>query len=108
HLLGPVERRRELRRAGDAARDLGVRRVVAALATNEDVLARAGRSEEVERELAAHDPALRLHLDRLDATTLEDPVVRLPVQLEAPLGGLLVAVERVGVLHDELADAEQP
>ena len=63
--------------------------------------------EEVDRQLAAHDPALRLHGVRLDPAALEDPVVRLAVLLEARLGALLVAVERVGVLHDELADAEQ-
>ena len=66
-----------------------------------------GRRQEVVRQLAAHDPALRLHLLRLDAAALEDPVVGGAVPLERLVRALLVAVERVGVLHDELADAEQ-
>ena len=106
-LLRRVERRRELRRARDAARDLGVGRVVAVLAADEGVLARAGRREEVERELAAHDPALGLHVVRLDAAALEDAVVGGAVALERRERALLVAVERVGVLHDELADAQE-
>ena len=50
----------ELRRPRDAARDLEVGRVVAVLAGDERVLARAGRREVVERLAAAHHPALRL------------------------------------------------
>ena len=44
----------------------------------------------------------------LETAALEDPVVRLRVELEVPLEPFLVAVERVRVLHDELAYAEQP
>ncbi len=106
-LLRPVQRRGELGTPRDALRDLGVGRVVAALAADERVLAGAGGREEVDGQLAAHDPALRLHRVGLDAAAVEDPVVRLAVALEARERALLVAVERVRVLHDELADAEQ-
>ena len=44
---------------------------------------------------------------RLDAAALEDPVVGASVALEALVEPGLVAVERVRVLHDELAHAEQ-
>src|SRR6185503_12283920 len=59
-------------------------------------------------ELAAHDPALGLNRVHRQPTALEDPVVSLPVRLEAPFDAVLVAVERVGVLHDELAHPEEP
>ena len=64
-------------RARNRPRDLEVGRVVAVLARDERVLARPGRSEEVEAELPAHDPALRLDVVRLEAAALEDPLVRL-------------------------------
>ena len=44
---------------------------------------------------------------RLDSTALEDAVVRVPVEPEAPLEPLRVAIEGVRVLHDELAHADQ-
>ena len=104
---GPFRAGRELDCTRHAARDLGVGCVVAALAANEHVLAGARRSQVVDRQLAAHDPALRLHRDRLHPAAVEDPVVRLAVLLEAGFRALLVAVERVGVLHDELADPQE-
>ena len=60
-LLGSVEPLRELGRTRDAAGDLEVGRVVAALAGDERVLARARRREVVDRLLAAHHPRLGLH-----------------------------------------------
>src|SRR5207253_254333 len=71
------------------------------------VLARSSRREEVEAELAAHGPALRLDVVGLEAAALEDPPVRAAVRLEALPRAVLVAVERVRVLHDELADPDQ-
>ena len=44
---------------------------------------------------------------RLDAAALEDPVVRALVEPEARLEPGRVAIERVRVLHDELAHAKQ-
>ena len=58
-------------------------------------------------ELAAHDPALRLDVVRLELAALEDPLVRLAVRSKLVASAGLVPVERVRVLHDELADAEQ-
>ena len=107
-LLRRVEARRELGCARDAARLLDVGGVVAVLAAHERVLTRLRRREEVTRDVAAHLAALRLHLVHLEAAALEDPVVRLRVELEVPVEPLLVAVERVRVLHDELADADEP
>src|SRR5262249_22495641 len=106
-LLRTVERGRELWWARNPAGNLRVGRVVAALAADEHVLARARRREEVLRQLSAHDPGLGLHLVHLEATAVEDRVVRATVPLEALLRALLIAVEGVGVLHDEFADAQQ-
>ena len=104
---GAVEPRREARRARHGARHLEVGRVVAVLAGDERVLARARRREEVDRLAAAHHPRLGLHRVVVDPAALEDPVVGALVRAEADLEPGLVAVERVRVLHDELADAEQ-
>src|SRR3954454_23789243 len=49
-----------------------------------------------------------MHHVRLESATLEDAVVRLLVTAEALLEPVLVAVERVCVLHDELAHAQEP
>ena len=57
--------------------------------------------------LAAHHPRLGLDPHRVDPAALEDPLVRAPVRLERDVEAFLVAIERVRVLHDELADAEQ-
>ena len=43
----------------------------------------------------------------MDPATLEDPLVCAPVRLERDVEAFLVTIERVRVLHDELADAEQ-
>ena len=90
------------------ARDLEVGRVVAVHAAHERVLARAGGREEVVRLVPAHLAALGLDLEELEAAALEDAVIRLRVLAEALVQTGLVAVERVGVLHDELADPKQP
>ena len=100
-LLGEVGRRRA------ALRDLEIRRVVAVFAGHERVLARAGGSEEVLAAASAHDPRLRCDLVGLEPAALEDLRVRDRVLAEALVETGLVAVERVAVLHDELAKAEQ-
>ena len=104
---GATERPREHRGRRHGERDLEIGREVAVLAGDERVLARSRRREEVDAELAAHDPALRLDVDRLDPAAGEDPLVRLAVRLEAALDAVLVAVERVAVLHHELAEAQE-
>ena len=104
---GAASGSRKLRGTRDAAGDLGVGGVVATLAADERVLSRPRRREEVERELAAHDPALGLNLVRLDAAALEDAVIRGAVLLERDERALLVAIERIRVLHDELANPQE-
>ena len=106
--LGGIQRRRQLGRRGDAARGLRIGEVVAVLAAHELVLARARRREKVFGLLAAHDPRLGLHEIRLEAAALEDPLVRLLVPRERGVEPGPVGVERVRVLHDELAEAQEP
>ena len=98
---------RQVRRRGDAARSFGVGEVVAVLAAHELVLARSRRREEVARLLAAHDPGLRLDEVRLEAAALEDPLVRLFVRSRTLRRARPRRVERVRVLHDELAQAQE-
>ncbi len=105
--LGGAERRRELGRAGNPACDLEIGGIVAVLAGDEDVLSGLGRCEEVPALAAAHHPRLGFDLIELQATALEDAVVGLRVQIEAPVEPLFVAIEAVGVLHDELTRADQ-
>ena len=66
-------------------------------ATRRHVLVRAG---------AAHHPDVGLDAVPLQAAALEDPVVGLDETRVARLQAVLVAVEAVGVLHDELARAQ--
>src|SRR5205823_10661448 len=94
-------------RTRSGLRNLEVAGVVAVLACDERVLAGAGGREKVDRELASHGPALGLNVVRLESEALEDAAVRAAVRLEAPLYAFLIAVERVAVLHDELADAKE-
>ena len=89
-------------------RHLDVSREVAVLAGDERVLAGPGRGEKVDRLRAAHHS--RLGVDRLGdhADAIEDPVVGGLLELEAAIEARRVAVERVGVLHDELAQPDEP
>ena len=103
-----VERLRELRCPRHASRDLEIGGVVAVLAGDERVLPGARRRQVVDRLAAAHHPRLGLHRDRLDPAALEDAVVRALVLPEADVEAGLVAVERVGVLHDELPHPQEP
>ena len=91
----------------DAARHLQVGGEIAVLTGDERVFAGPGRSEEVRRPAPAHHPGLGLHLVGLQPATLEDAHVGRSLQLEILRKARLVAVERVGVLHDELAQPDQ-
>src|SRR5215210_172324 len=97
-LLGKVGLR------GSTLGDLEICSVVAVLARYERVLARPGRREEVPAPATAHHPRLRPDLVGLEAATVEDALVRRCVLLEALVQSRRVAVERVAVLHDELAN----
>ena len=98
----------ERRRARHPVRDLEVGGVVAALARDERVFARAGRREVVERLAAAHHPGLRLDADDVESAALEDPLIGPGVRTERNIEPFLVPVERVGVLHHELAHPQEP
>ena len=68
---------------------------------------RAGRHVLVGAE-APHHPHVRLHPIPLEARAVEDAVVGLDVQLVGAIEAVRVAVEAVGVLHDELARSQHP
>ena len=57
---------------------------------------------------AAHHADVARHGDRLEAEPSEDALVGLVVQLVAVVQPGLVGIAAVAVLHDELADADQP
>jgi len=92
-----IERRG--RRRGDGL-DVGR---VAAGAAHEGVLAVLREDQELLGRRAAHGARRRPHDDVLETQPVEDPDVGGPVQVVGRLQARLVHVERVGVLHDELA-----
>ena len=57
---------------------------------------------------AAHDPHVRGDRDRVDPQSLERPDVGGVLRLVARVQTGLVAIAAVGVLHDELADPDEP
>ena len=89
-------------------RDLAVRGVVARLAQDEDVLAGRVEDHELVGLAAAHDPDVGGDHDGLETEPLEGPDVRAVLRLVAGVETGLVAVGAVGVLHDELADPDEP
>ncbi len=98
---------RDGRRAGDL-HGLDVGGVVAVGAADVGVLADGGLGEELLGLRAAHGAGRRLDDDVLEAEPVEDPDVGVAVLLVADLEALVVDVEGVGVLHHELAAAQQP
>ena len=93
------------RREGDR---LDVRRVAAIRAGDERVLADRGRREELLRCRAAHRAGDRRDDPVVQAEPVEDADVGLAVQLVGLGEPRVVDVERVGVLHDEFAAAQDP
>ena len=59
------------------------------------------------RLAAAHGAGMRFHGDYVEAAAGEDPAVGVVVLLVGDVQAFGVHVEGVGVLHDELADAQQ-
>src|SRR5439155_18547386 len=59
------------------------------------------------RLAAAHDPGFGLDEVRLEPAALPDALVSSLVRVEALVQPGFVAVERVRVLHDEFADAQE-
>jgi hypothetical protein len=88
-------------------RHLPVRRVAAGLAEDEDVLPGRVQHHELVGLGAAHDPDVARDDHGLEPEPLEDPDVRALLGLVARVEPHLVAVRAVGILHDELADADQ-
>ncbi len=88
-------------------RDLAVCRVPARVAQDEDVLAGGVEDHELVGLAAAHDPDVARDDLRLEPEPLEDPDVGALLRLVAHVEAGLVAVAAVGVLHDELADADE-
>ena len=102
--LRPLARRlRRLR-----PRSLGVRQVVAVLAFDEQILADARPSHELVVDAAADLPGIRLDDHQIQTEAVEDPLVRLVHDAVRLAHAVLVAVDRIGVLHQELATAKQP
>ena len=80
---------------------------VAAGRTHEGVLTDGGRVQELLATGAAHRTGLCGHDDDLQAQALEDALVCGAVSHVRLVQALVVDVEGVGVLHDELAAAQQ-
>ena len=87
---------------------LDVGGVVAGRAADVGVLAHGGVGEELLGLGAAHGAGGGLDDDVLEAEPVEDPDVGVAVRLVALVEAGVVDVEGVGVLHDELAAAQQP
>ena len=102
--LGRGEPVRQLTGCGVGAGDLDVGRVAGR--ERDVVLARRARRHVLVRADAAHHPDVGLHPVPLEPDAVEDPVVGLAVALVVRVEPLAVAVEGVGVLHDELARAQ--
>ena len=96
------------RRRGGHGDGLDVGGVVAERAADVGVLADGGLGEELLARRAAHRAGGRLDDDVLEAEPVEDPDVGVAVLLVGLLEPGVVDVEGVGVLHDELAAAQQP
>ena len=80
---------------------------VAARGTHEGVLTDGGRVQELFTAGAAHRAGLCGHNDNLQAQALKDALVGGTVSHVRLVQALVVNVEGVGVLHDELAAAQQ-
>ena len=90
------------------AGDLTIRAKPARAADHDRILADRREVHELVRDLAAHHPDVGLHRERVDAAPREDAMVRLVVTVVLQVETGLVAVEAVAVLHDELANANEP
>ena len=87
---------------------LGVGAVVAVLAFDEQILADARACQELVVDAAADLPRVRLHDRRVQSESIEDAFVCLVHDSVRLPHAVLVAVDRVRVLHQELAYAKHP
>jgi hypothetical protein len=88
-------------------RDLDVRRIFAVVARDDRVLPRIGEDLELGARRSSDRAGVRRDETILEAHTIEDAAVRLPHRLVALLGGVLAHVERISVLHQEFAAAQE-
>src|SRR4051812_8598307 len=98
--------RQVVHRLRGGARDLDVRRV-ARIAHGHVVLARLARRHVLVGAEAAHHPDVRLDLVEVEPRAREDAVVGAGLELVLGVEAVAVAIEGVGVLHDELARAKE-
>jgi hypothetical protein len=91
-------------RLGIGAGDLGVRGIAGS--QGDVVLARRARRHVLVRARPAHHPDVGLHPIPLEAHAVADRVVGLDELVVGGLEPLVIAIEGVGVLHDELARAQ--
>ena len=91
---------------GAGHRQLDVRRIAALRAEDDLVLAGLGGRHVGVRDVAAHHARVLVDHPAVDAAALVDAVVGADVLLVAHLERLVVDVEAVGVLHEELARAQ--
>ena len=99
----PVERDR----LGDDRRERLDVRGVAAGRADERVLADGDRVQELLGARAAHEAVVGCDDDVLESEPLEDPLVRVALRLVRGIQPLVGVVERVRVLHRELAAAQE-
>ena len=87
---------------------LHIRLVAALCADHHEVFARIGRHHEFVRLAATHGARMRFHCKVLQAAAIEDAAIGVVVFLIRHVQAGGIHIERVRVLHDELADAHQP
>ena len=99
---------RRLRLGRHRARQFHIRRVSTLCTYRYPVLSGGGGRHVLVRLGPAHEAAVALHAQELHPAAAEDPVVRPDVLGVTLLQPFLVHVERVGVLHQELAHPQHP
>jgi hypothetical protein len=87
--------------------DLLVLGVAALIAQDERVLAVVVEDHELMSAGAAHDPDIGTYRDRFEAQPLERPLIGAVLIAVALVEAGVIPVAAIGVLHDELADADQ-
>src|SRR5467141_2508799 len=97
-----------VRRLQARLRFLRVRRIAAALAGGDQVLARVSRHHELGGPRAAHRARVGVHLDGLQTAARENADVRLAVILERLVQPRPIQIERITVLHRELPNPQEP
>jgi len=106
-LLGRIQTGLIVCRLDAAGRLLEVRRVAAAFAGGDPVLARIAAQHELDGLIAPHGARGRLHGHCLEAEPLEDAAIRFEVTVERHVEPVPVDIHGIRVLHGELAHPQQ-